>query len=531
MSTAGTQRVTRAASKARSTGAASTGAASVGASSVGRSRRGGSRRGDPAVPLTEDDKPTVGNQVTRAYGTEGQSAEAQFLSAQIALNQAINPIANAVSKARASETPVADTSARLPALSEEPEPGEHGSQPLIDPTPHSVPRRPYSIDSSPGEPPAQPSFSRYFWAPRHGGFNSDGRNRTSNDFVANSTQRHVNESNEPHINGFAPGPYRIEHPRSWPLLVRDVVFILMLLFGLLSYYEANRSSIFTSVDGSEVFKGRSVASQKFQLFNYRLTKVEERVDDISLNLQPSDATPELQINWFNPGFGAGIDLYLSSPTLSKCDPTWIPSGWPLSIFKKQSCPEIVLSAPQLEVLTKWDDPVNDAWCAPPSNGKLQLTVVLPRTIATTELVIEHASMNEMPVGSMGSAPKEVELWIHIPDDITRAAVLDAIDHMHPSLLEESSPQNKAIGDQALPSGYVRVGRWDYDIWTKQRIQTFLVPFSLEGFGVSTNKVAIRINSNWGNQPFTCLNRLRLHGADMSGVVENLEDGPVQKAAM
>ena len=520
MSTAGNLRVTRSASKARSTGAASTGAASVGASNVGRSRRAGS-----AAPLAEEDKPTVGSQVTRAYGTKGKSAQAQLLSAQIAMNQAVNPIANAVSKAQAPETLRDNTSVGLPAVSEEGEGSEHGSQPLIDDIRYSIERRPYSIDSYRSEPPAQQSFfSRYFWGPHRGGFNAEGPNRTSNNIVEDIIQRNINDSNGPQINGFPHGP---RGARSWTTLVRDVMLILMILFGLIWYYETSRTSLFNFGDDLEVSKDSSVSSQTFQLFNYRLTKVEKRVEDISLNPQPSDATPELQINWFNPGFGAGIDLYLSSPTLSKCDPTWTPSGWPWSMFKAQSCPEVLLSAPQLEALTKWDDPVTDAWCAPPSNGKLQLTVVLSRTIAPTELVIEHAAMDEMPVGFMGSSPKEVELWIQIADDTIRAAVVEAISHMHPSLLEDSSPQDKAIGDRALPSDYIPVGRWDYNIWTNQRIQTFLVPLSLQSLGVSTDTVAVRINSNWGNEPHTCVNRLRVHGEDTSGILEELEHRPAK----
>ena len=546
MSTSANQRVTRSASKARSTGAASTGAASVGAPSVGRSRRGGSaapasigapsvdrsRRGGSAAPLAEDDKPAVGNQVTRAYGTEGESAQVQLLSAQIGMNQAVNPIANAVSKAQAPETSNTDTSGRLPALSEEPEASDHANQPFVDRMPYTIQHHLFPIDSIQSEPPAQPSFfSRLFWAPRRGGFNAEGPNRTANDPIAERVQNPVNELNEPRID-FQPGPttYHVVHPWSWAELMKDLLIVCAFLLAVFWIYEGARTPVFGFGNESSFSKDlneSNASSRKFQLFNYRLTKVEKRMENISLNPQPSDATPELQINWFNPGFGTGVDLYLSSPTLSKCDPTWTPNGWPWSLFKTQSCPEVLLSAPQLEALTQWDDPVTDAWCAPPSNGKMQLAVVLPRTIAPTELVIEHAAMKEMPVGFMANSPKEVELWVHIADDTIRAAVLGAVRHLHPSLLEDSSPQNKAIGDQALPFDYVPVGRWKYNIWTNQRMQTFPVPFSLQSFGVSTDKVAVRVNSNWGNEPHTCVNRLRLHGEDTSGILEKLDERPAK----
>lgn len=529
MSTAGNLRVTRSASKARSTGAASTGAASVGASNVGRSRRAGS-----AAPLAEDDKPAVGSQVTRAYGTKGKSAQAQLLSAQIGMNQAVNPIANAVSKAQAPETPIHNTSVGLPAVSEEGEGSEHGSQPFIDDIRYSIERRPYSIDSYRSEPPAQQSFfSRFFWGPRRGGFNAEGPNRTSNNVVEESMQRNFNDRDGPQINGFPPGPrdHRAIYPRSWAALVRDVLLILMLLFALIWYYEASRTSLFNFGEDLEVSKDSSMSSQIIQLIHHRVSKVEQQVQDLSLDSASVDATTAKQrVNWFTPGFGTAIDLYLSSPTVSECDPTWTPDGWPWSMFKSQTCPHVSLSAPHYAALSPWNDPVDDSWCAPPSNGKLQLTLALSRTITPTELVIEHATLDEMPVGFMGSSPKEVELWIQISDDNTRAAVREAISLMNPSLLEDSSPQDKAIGDQALPFDYVPVGRWDYDIHTNQRLQTFLVPLSLGHYGVSTNRVAVRANSNWGNIKYTCLSRLRLYGDDTSGITEKLDPPTVKGAA-
>lgn len=525
MSTAENLRVTRSASKARSTGAASTGAASVGASSRGRSRRVGS-----AAPLAEDDKPALGNQVTRAYGTEGRPAQAHLLSTQIGMSQAINPILTAVSKAQAPETPIANPPERLAALSEELEPNEGRDQPVFGRQPFVIERRPYSIDSSDyGQPPnhsepaTQPSFfSRFMWGPRRNGFNAEGPNRTANDVIGGRSSARTNDLGQPPVNAFPYGSreYRVIYPWSWTVLVRDALLVLVLLFGVIWGYEATRTHLF---DFPEDPMSLRIAS----LLHLRMNKVEQNIQDITIGSTSVDATTaEHQINWFTPGFGAGIDLYLSSPTLSECDPTWTPDEWPWSMLKSQTCPQIPLSAPQYTALSPWTDPVDDAWCAPPSNGKLQLTVVLNRTIAPTELVVEHAAMDEMPVGFMGSSPREVELWIHIPNDRTRAAVREAISNMDPSFLDESSPQGKTIGAQALPFDYVPVGRWEYNIYSKKRLQTFPVHLSLEQYGVRTTRVAVRVNSNWGNVKYTCLNRLRLFGQDTSGATEELEPWPV-----
>ena len=506
-------RVTRSASKARSTGAGSTGAASVGGSSRGRSRRGGS-----AAPLAEDDKPAVGNQVTRAYGTEGRSAQAQLLSAQIGMHQAVNPIANAVARAQAPETPVANASDRLPALPEEAEASEGSDRSFVPHRPHVGQRRP-SVDSTEFGPPVQESFLTR-WGPRRWGFNPEGPNRTSNNVIENNTRGYDYD--------YPPEPitYHFINPWTPAVFARDAVLVLLGLLILLWLYEVNRTRLFGFGDESGISKGFSIAPEKWGILDHRVSKVEQHVQDLSLESTSVDAAAtKHQINWFTPGFGTGIDLYLSSPTISDCDPAWTPYGWPWSLFKSQSCPQVSLSAPQFAALSPWTDPVDDSWCAPPSNGKLQLAVVLSRTVVPTELVVEHGAKDEMPVGFMGSSPREVELWIQIPNDRTRAAVRHAITIMDPSLLEDSSPQGKTIGAQALPFDYVPVGRWEYNIHTNQRLQTFPVQLSLGEYGASATNVAVRVNSNWGNVRFTCLSRLRLYGDDVSGIMEELDPSP------
>ena len=514
MSTAGNLRVTRSASKARSTGAGSTGAPSVGASSRARSRRAGA-----AAALAEDDMPAVGNQVTRAYGTEGKSAQAQLLSAQIGMSQAVNPIANAVARAQAPETPIADTSGRLPALDEEPEDRES--------THFHFDSRPPSVHSHESEPLplAQQSYiSELFsrWGPRRNRFNAEGPNRTGNN-IADSIRGHFNRQNEPQVNDHPTTPGE-DRAWWWVMFLKYAIIVLIFLAIIISCYEVSRNSLLGFDKEYVISKDHNMSSSMFQSLHNRVTKVEQHVRDLSLGPKSvNNVAAKHQINWFTPGLGTGIDLYLSSPTLSRCDPTWTPEGWPWSMFRSQKCPEISMSQPHFAALSPWFDPVDDSWCAPPSDGKLQLTVVLPRTVAPTELVVEHAAMDELPAGFMNSSPREVELWIHVPNDAKRQTLMEAINNINPSLLEYSSPQGKTLGDrQALPFDYVPVGRWEYDIWTNQAVQTFPLPLPLAQYDIGTSKVAVRVNSNWGNAKFTCLSRLRLYGEDTSGMREELD---------
>lgn len=498
-------RVTRSASKARSTGGGSTGAPSVGASSRGRSRRGGS-----AAPLADDDKPAVGNQVTRAYGTEGQSAQAQLLSANIAMNQAVNPIANAVARAQAPETPGANTSDRLPALPEEAEAeaseGSDGS--FVAQEPH--------VDNTQGEPAGQQSFMTR-WGPRRGAFNPEGPNRTSNNIIEDPIPRFGNTSMA------HPQVVHDLYPWSPAVFIRDIVLFMLGLLILLLFYEVSRSRVFGFGNESDISRGFNMAPWTWGILDRRIGKLEHHVQDLSLDsLSVHDTVTKHQVNWFTHGFGTGIDLYLSSPTLSGCDPYWTPDAWPWSMFKSQVCPQVSLSEPQYAALSPWTDPVDDSWCAPPSNGKLQLAVVLNRLISPTELVVEHAALDEMPHGFMGSSPREVELWVQIPNDRNRADVREAVHKMDPFLLVDSSPQGKTIGAQALPLDYIPIGRWEYNIHANQRMQTFTVPIALRDFGAGATNVAVRVNSNWGNVKFTCVSRLRLYGEDVSGITEKLD---------
>lgn len=503
-------RVTRSASKARSTGGGSTGAPSVGASSRGRSRRGGS-----AAPLADDDKPTVGSQVTRAYGTEGQSAQAQLLNANIAMNQAVNPIANAVARAQAPETPAANTSDRLPALPEEAEASEGSNGSFVRRGPRVIQRRP-SMDSIQGEPAVQQSFLTR-WGPRRGAFNPEGPDITSNHIIRIRENADGPQCYPP------PKIYWSYYPWSTAVFVRDIVYFMLGLLILILFYEVSRSPVFGFGNESDISRSFNMAPWKWGILDRRIGKLEHHVQDLSLDsLSVHDTVTKHQVNWFTHGFGTGIDLYLSSPTLSGCDPYWTPDAWPWSIFKSQVCPQVSLSEPQHAALSPWTDPVADSWCAPPSNGKLQIAVVLPRIISPTELVVEHAAMDEMPKGFMGSSPREVELWVQIPDDRTRAKVREAIHKINPLLLFESSPQGKTIGAQALPSDYLPIGRWEYNIHANQRMQTFPVPISVVEYTVGVRNVAVRVNSNWGNSKFTCLSRLRLYGEDISGISEHLD---------
>lgn len=523
MSTTRSQRVTRSASKARSTGVPS-----VGPSSRGRSRRAGSE-----ALLGEDEKPDVNNQPTRAYGTEGKSAQAEHLSAQLGMAQAIDPIAKAVSNADAPQVNPHDNTGRLSAVSEETEVSEHSSYSINEPQPDDYQPSYNEHDNIRFSEPAS-IFSWQWWAPRRGRWAHEDRDRNANDMTYNG-RVNTTMPNQPLPRDRQPTIINVRYKRSWSERCKDVVAYLLCFIFLLAAYEfwrhphdtLKQDSLLNNSSNASALQLSGILSHQYDQLNLRIHKVEQHVQDLSLGSQKFEATPQHQINWFSPGFGTSIDVYLSSPTAAFCDPTWTGSFW--STFFPHTCREVPLSPPHMMALVAGDDPVQDAWCAPRSGGKLQLAVRTPRKIAPTELIVENAPKDAMPVGMMGTAPKEIELWIQITDFPVRDEIIKAIRHLYPELLEYSSPQGKKLDldddARALWHDYIPVGRWIYNIYEQQSVQTFKILIPLHDYGVSIDHTAVRVNSNWGNVHYTCINRLRLHGHDTSGIVEELEENP------
>ena len=255
----------------------------------------------------------------------------------------------------------------------------------------------------------------------------------------------------------------------------------------------------------------------------RLDKLESFVRDLVSSTSASPPPkPIHQINWFAAANGAVVNPYLSSPVALVCwgirEHTWFTR---LMAINGKCIPA---SRAPGQALRPWSEP-DERWCAPPGRGKLQLTVLTARPIAPTDLILEH-----MPKDAslrIGDAPREIELWVDVPNPEVNARVRDGVGRMYPNYVFSSSPQRdrELDEDQALPDTFVPVGRWIYNIYKDDHIQSFRVPLPLREFGVNATRFAVRANSNWGDHHSTCIYRTRLHGHDLSGIVEHLEEEP------
>lgn len=477
MSTNENQRITRSVSKARSEGTPS-------ANVSMRGRRG--RRGGTPARDEEVKKPTVIAKTSKAYGADGRVANAAQLSTARAMNSGIDPIASAVANAEAFDR-------RMPALVEEEEDSDEYAGPGNEQE---------DLDDDMSIGPDNPSGFLSFWAPR-GGFGPLDHHR----------------DDRPPLD--PDDTYWYNHP-FWQILF----FLIMSVMGIAT----TMAAIDHAFNPAQMPKPTAeLISGRFSLINHRLEKFEQALQELSLvSDSGSHVINQHRVNWFEPGNGAQIDLQLSSPTYARFGRSdsfldFIASFLPLNSGPAQS--DGPFRGEPMEALMPWTDGGLDRWCAPPSRGKLQLTVINEHAVAPTELVVENIAKDATL--RVGMAPKEVELWVQILDDGIRAGLIEAMERMHPELLEVSSPQNGKELDPRVALGpeFVPVGRWIYNIWTNQEIQVFKVPIPLREYNVRSKKIAIRVNSNWGDLDRTCINRFRLYGHDMSGYVEYLEQDP------
>lgn len=289
--------------------------------------------------------------------------------------------------------------------------------------------------------------------------------------------------------------------------------------------------------------GKKVSSIIPAIFSQRLDKLEEQVAHLAENAVLKD-TRAHQINWFSYDLGARANPYLSSPSARIPNPKmksrwsleWkdIKSAWKSPSQNSDDYLPSLRNRGGLDSSTSTNPntalaPYNEferRYCAPfDGRGKLQLAVLTPRPITPTELVLEHFRKEQ--VLSIGSAPKEIELWIEIGDEEAkvREEISRRIKEIYPDIFSREYIQKGRRLDpkMALGKQWVPVGRWTYQISSGEKVQYFKIPLDLASLGVVVRQQAVRVNSNWGDVDRTCLVRVRLHGEDPSTPPEYLED--------
>lgn len=276
----------------------------------------------------------------------------------------------------------------------------------------------------------------------------------------------------------------------------------------------------------------------------RLNNLTAQVDSLSSNIKPN----EHYVNWFNFYLGATAIPSLSFP--HHMDPARA-SWWPLLHFpfsppeiknsfrqelldlKKQITNPDGPNAPLLPMRKEYKVP---PYCVAGGAGddkyvKLQLAIKTPRPILPLELTMEHypkTDPEESGVKSRAVAPKQFELWVHIINPSTYAAIQQNITKLYPNILNivdpPSPPYLKVDSAQALDLGnWVPIGRWEFAMlsppYENLQSQKFRPQVNVEELGVVTDMFLVRVNTNWGDMKNTCLARVKMRGLDRSATFE------------
>ncbi|KAI9679322.1 MAG: hypothetical protein M1817_005342 [Caeruleum heppii] len=218
---------------------------------------------------------------------------------------------------------------------------------------------------------------------------------------------------------------------------------------------------------------------------------------VQANMKANADTTWTKINYFSEGFGAVIDPHTTSKPAGKPS-TWlqrfvshfVPGGW-----------GVRWPNPPIAALTTWHD-MGDCFCMRHSpDVSPQIGVHTAEKVWPTELVIEH--IPRTATNDISVAPDEVELWAKaFNEQAARTMRRYAVQE-----LGEEPPHNHI----KMTERWVRIGKWQYDKWAVNHVQSFSIPIDMTRFIGRIDHVVVRFPTNWGNLDHTCIYRMRLHG--------------------
>jgi Sad1 / UNC-like C-terminal len=193
--------------------------------------------------------------------------------------------------------------------------------------------------------------------------------------------------------------------------------------------------------------------------------------------------------------GASVLTQLSSRPFSQEHKPWL--AWfaakAFNLGWRRANPAIVALLPWTEA--------GEAFCSQPN---AQLGVRLANKMFPKSFSIEHPPISEL-VDSASSAPQSVELWAHIGDSNLRKQAHLASDKIFGD--RATSPVGVPTTFVLLGTGmYQPVGSWE-DAW----VQNFRLPIEAEDIGIPIQHILVRIDTNHGNEDYTCMYRIRVHG--------------------
>ncbi|KAI7788522.1 spindle pole body-associated protein sad1 [Diaporthe eres] len=168
-------------------------------------------------------------------------------------------------------------------------------------------------------------------------------------------------------------------------------------------------------------------------------------------------------------------------------------------------------------LEKWEED-GECWCGghKEDTHTVDLSIFTAEVVIPQYLVVEHIDRDS--TFDPDSMPKDIEFWIKSPGDSTQRSLIEW------SKKKWTEPPT-VPGVMLMEKGFVKVGQFEFDSGTgKSDTQVFKLPNELVDFGVQTQQVLVRANSNYGASDHTCFYRLRLFGSKPAGGESKPEAG-------
>jgi hypothetical protein len=142
--------------------------------------------------------------------------------------------------------------------------------------------------------------------------------------------------------------------------------------------------------------------------------------------------------------------------------------------------------------------LGDCWPIRGRSGSLGIS--LARTIQPKSITVEHVP--RQLAFDLTSAPRDIEVW-NIAEHDSPGPVGNGY------LIDIQTSDIRAEG--VLSKEAILLARFTYNIYASEHIQTFEVLPHIAHSDVRTKIILFIIRNNWGNEDFTCLYRVRVHG--------------------
>ncbi|KAF8591078.1 hypothetical protein K439DRAFT_1656900 [Ramaria rubella] len=161
-------------------------------------------------------------------------------------------------------------------------------------------------------------------------------------------------------------------------------------------------------------------------------------------------------------------------------------------------------------------------CWPFAGTEGQIGILLARNVFISEFSIDHAPRDV--AYDVRAAPRQMEVWglVQGTDNVAKiSAYQKRVRERREEIVRRAQeegvppPPEEDAYPASLPRSphYIRLAQFSYDVHSPEHIQTFSVPKEIQEIGADFGVVVLLIKNNWGEEDFTCLYRLRVHGTD------------------